>query len=101
MIAEQICDRLALLEQLRVDLERALKALDAGCNPLRYRELAGALDEVMAAAATLRAFLPQPEPANQAARYQDAFDQQRSRAVRKAALMQGVIDGDGTRFASR
>jgi hypothetical protein len=95
MIAEQICDRLAVLDQLRGDLERTLKALDAGCNPLRHRELAGALDEVMAAAANLRVFLPQPQPGNEAARYSDALDHQRQHRSQRAELAASVIDNDG------
>jgi hypothetical protein len=95
MIAAQISDRLAVLDRLRGDLERALRALDAGCNPLRYRELAGALDEVMHASAALRGFLPQPVPGNEAARYSDALDHQHQHRSRRAELAASVIECDG------
>jgi hypothetical protein len=104
MIAAQITDRLAVLDRLRGELERALKALDAGRDPLRHQELAAALDEVMAAAANLRVFLPQPQPGNTAAKFAVAVEAQVERRSRRLALMQGVVDGDGPladRAASR
>jgi hypothetical protein len=95
MITAQIAGRLAVLDQVRVDLERSLKALDSGCNPGRHQELAAALDEVMTASAALRAFLPQPQPGNEGARYSNALDQQREWRSRRADLAVSVIECDG------
>jgi hypothetical protein len=100
-IAAQIFDRLTVLDRLRGDLERALKALE-GRDPGRHLELAAALDEVMSASAALRVFLPQPQPGNAAAKYAVALEAQRARRTRRE-LMDSVT-GDGSladRAASR
>jgi hypothetical protein len=104
MITTQITDGLAVLDRLRGELERALKALDAGRDPLRHQELAAALDEVMVASANLRVLLPRPVPGNAAARFAAAVEAQREHQNRRSSLMQGVVDGDGPpadRAASR
>jgi hypothetical protein len=89
-----LADVLALEEQVAAQLA------DARWNePHRVRKLTAALDDLRRAKAGLVAVRPTTQ--TDFAKYVDAFSQQRARQTRRSELLEGLVDGDGSRSEGR
>jgi hypothetical protein len=91
-IAERARDKLVELEGLMERVAARLAQLDRKTHPGEHSELALVLDDLMGAAAGLRALLPEPQPGNDGAKYVQALDYQREQRSRRAELAESIID---------